>query len=134
MKSANIYKRIMAVIIDHVIITIILLAVYSRILNLDIGQISIDTSTFLLFFTIEFGYFFLLEYYFGKTIGKKIFNLEVKNSNHQNLSLYSAFIRNILRPVDQIGFYLLGFIAIVFTPKSQRIGDIMAKSYVVEKL
>jgi len=43
-----------------------------------------------------------------------------------------AFLRNLLRPVDAIGFYLLGFIVAISSKENLRIGDRVARTVVAE--
>ncbi|MBU0647707.1 RDD family protein [Patescibacteria group bacterium] len=133
---AHIFKRILAVVIDHLIVITLLTLVYTEILHPDFDQSSIilNYTEYLILFTINFIYFFALESIFGKTIGKKIFNLEIRGTHGKKADIYQTFIRNLIRPIDFIGFYLLGFIFVVYTPHNQRIGDLAAKTVVVESI
>jgi uncharacterized RDD family membrane protein YckC len=42
-------------------------------------------------------------------------------------------VRNVLRLLDAIGFYLLGFFVAVFSPARRRIGDYAAQTVVLEQ-
>lgn len=131
---ANIFKRILAVTIDHLIINIALLFLYFQFLAPTADQILINNNTYLIFLLFNFLYFFILEAIYHKTIGKKIFNLKVVSSGGKTASWTQILIRNMLRPIDFIGFYLLGFIFVALTAKSQRVGDLLAKTKVVENV
>jgi uncharacterized RDD family membrane protein YckC len=72
-------------------------------------------------------YFVLLEGALGATVGKFVLRLRVVGRNGELCSLGAAFTRNILRFVDWLPlFYILGAVAILTSPKRQRIGDRLA--------
>jgi uncharacterized RDD family membrane protein YckC len=127
---AHIFFRIFAIVLDHVIISSILLIIYQYYFHQSLNNITLDNTTFIYFVIISFLYFILLESIFGKTIGKKIFNIEVQKTNGTKPTFFNILLRNLIRPIDMIGFYLLGFILIVFSPSSQRLGDMLAGTYV----
>lgn len=79
------------------------------------------------------GYFILLEWLWnGQTIGKRLFKLRVINEDGSPAGFTAVLIRNLLRLVDFLpGFYGLGVLVIVLSPKSQRLGDLAAGTYVV---
>jgi uncharacterized RDD family membrane protein YckC len=131
-QPANIYKRILAVIIDHLLVNYLLFLIATKFFGLDPANLSLSWSLFLIFSLINFAYFFLLEAVFAKTLGKKIFNLEVRTTQGERLTLAGAFWRNLLRPIDFIGFYFVGIIFIASTDLSQRLGDLAAHTYVAE--
>lgn len=78
-------------------------------------------------------YFILLEWLWnGQTIGKRAFKLRVINEDGSPAQFTAVLIRNLLRLVDFIpAFYGVGVLVIVLSPKSQRLGDLAAGTYVV---
>jgi len=78
-------------------------------------------------------YFILLEWLWnGQTIGKRAYKLRVINEDGSPARFTQVLIRNLLRLVDFLpGFYGLGVLVIVISPKSQRLGDLAAGTYVV---
>jgi uncharacterized RDD family membrane protein YckC len=78
-------------------------------------------------------YFILLEWLWnGQTIGKRIFKLRVINEDGSPARFSAVLIRNLLRLVDFLpAFYGAGVLVIVLSPKSQRLGDFAAGTYVV---
>lgn len=132
-RPANIFKRVIAVMIDHAILLIGLYTIYTQIWQGDVNNVAINTNQFLIFIAITVGYFLLLEWLFHKTIGKKIMGLKVVRITGQSPDLLSALIRNIVRPIDFIGFYLLGLIFITYSDLNQRLGDMIAGTYVIEE-
>ncbi len=133
-KPANIFRRIGAIVIDTILMLIIMIIIYQYFLDKNIDVITLDGYTYIYFLAIYFFYFFIFESIFQKTVGKKIFNLEILRSDNKKPGVLDIFIRNLLRPLDMIGFYLLGFIFIVFTNKNQRFGDLIANTYVIRSI
>lgn len=115
------YKRALAFTIDYVILFFPLLPIL-----INFEDKNAQFYTFLLvnvLITIE-------EMIFKKTIGKKIFKLEIKSSEDNNVELtkIQIFKRNITRvliPFD----YLIALV----DKQERRIGDIFAKTVVIRK-
>ena len=133
-RPAFIFSRLAAVVIDHLLLFVLMIMIYQHIFHGDINNIQLDMRLYIYFFLINFLYFFLFELFFQKTVGKKILNIQVITVDHQKPKLLNIFLRNLLRPIDMIGFYLIGLIFIVFTPLDQRLGDIFGQTYVVNSL
>jgi uncharacterized RDD family membrane protein YckC len=77
-------------------------------------------------------YSFLLEGFFGRTLGKEVMGIYVRSADGAPCGLRRALLRNLLRPVDAIGFYLLGFIVAISSKENLRIGDRVARTVVAE--
>ena len=69
----------------------------------------------------------------GGTFGKGIVKIRVVNEDGEHLSLNAAIVRNILRPVDAIFFYLVGGVFALASPLGQRLGDRAAHTVVVRR-
>jgi uncharacterized RDD family membrane protein YckC len=78
-----------------------------------------------------FAYLWILEATFGSTVGKAIVGIGVVNNSERH-SLAASAIRNLLRVVDGLGFYLVGTLVAVCSKFRRRIGDVCAGTYVVE--
>ena len=88
----------------------------------------------LVFLFVIFAYFILMEAYAGWTVGKKVLGLRVVDSDGNNIGLLKSVIRNLLRVVDGLPtMNILGVILIALSPRGQRFGDRIAKTFVVEK-
>lgn len=88
----------------------------------------------IVFLVIFIIYFSTLEWLTGQTIGKKIVGIRVIGQvDRGNPSFISALARNVLRYVDYIPylFPIIGVVLILATKKRQRLGDLVAKTYVV---
>ncbi len=86
----------------------------------------------LVFLVIILAYFILMEAYVGWTVGKKVLHMRVVNQEGQKIGLSRSATRNLLRIVDGLpAFNILGMVLIGSSPRGQRFGDRVAKTYVV---
>ncbi len=79
-----------------------------------------------------FVYMWLLEAVFGATLGKAIIGIRVMNESHHS-DLSASAIRNALRLVDSLGFYLIGTLVASCSSMRRRLGDICAGTLVIVK-
>jgi uncharacterized RDD family membrane protein YckC len=82
--------------------------------------------------TVLFLYLWILEGWFGATLGKVIVGIRVARITTRG-ALSASAIRNALRIVDGIGFYLVGAVVAGCSRLRQRLGDILAGTVVVEE-
>ena len=76
----------------------------------------------------------VMEGLFGATVGKLFLGLRVVKIDRRPSGWTRVFIRSIFRVIDGLPiFYLLGIIVVMVTPKSQRLGDLVAGTVVVAK-
>ena len=86
----------------------------------------------LAFLFIIFAYFILMEAYVGWTMGKRILSMRVVDITGHKIGIVKSLIRNLLRLVDGLpGLNILGVILIASSPRGQRFGDRIARTYVV---
>lgn len=141
---ANLGSRIVAIIIDLIILSLVvviialplgLLAGLSAIGNptqLFVARIAFFVSFMVLNVLVWLLYFTYFEGTSGQTLGKKIMGIKVVKENGDQPSFMDALIRTILRIIDGIAFYLVGFIVILVSEKKQRLGDMAAGTIVVD--
>src|SRR5438309_4176912 len=79
-----------------------------------------------------FVYLWLFEAAFECTLGKAIVGLRVVRTKNRG-KLAACAIRNALRLVDGFGFYLVGALVAACSGLRQRVGDIVAGTFVVEE-
>lgn len=72
-------------------------------------------------------YYALCEWRWGATLGKQALGLQVVSSTGSGLSINSAVVRNLLRPVDA----LVGLPVMLASASRRRIGDRLARTVVV---
>jgi len=139
---AGVGNRIVAIIIDHVIIGLItlLLAIPLGLQMFTAAATGmVDPVAYLgsmvglwaLSLVLWLAYFTYMEGSSGQTLGKRLLRIKVVKENGKPLTYVDAFVRTLLRIVDGMFAYLIGFIVIVATDKKQRVGDMAAGTIVV---
>jgi uncharacterized RDD family membrane protein YckC len=76
-------------------------------------------------------YFVVMEALFGATVGKLLLKLRVVKADGSLIGWREAIVRNVLRIVDGLALYLVGFIVVCVTEKRQRVGDMAAGTFVI---
>src|SRR5256885_16401056 len=78
-------------------------------------------------------YFVLLEWLWnGQTIGKRWFGLRVITEDGSPAPFTAVLVRNLMRAVDFLpALYGIGVFVIIVSPRSQRLGDLAAGTFVV---
>jgi len=87
-----------------------------------------------LFVFMDFiGYFVLCEMLWnGRSIGKRAAGIRVVRVAGGPVGFFPSLVRNLLRLVDLLpSLYLAGILAILVTPKNQRLGDLAAGTLVI---
>ena len=82
--------------------------------------------------TLLFLYGSLLEAAWGATLGKAMVGIRVVGTRQGRLFSACA-VRNVLRIVDGLGFYLVGTVVAACSAARQRVGDIYARTAVIEE-
>ena len=82
---------------------------------------------------VMLAYFILAEAMLGSTLGKLVAQIKVENGTGQRITLLASTIRNLMRLIDAIGFYLVGAISVIVTKRCQRLGDLAAGTVVVRR-
>jgi uncharacterized RDD family membrane protein YckC len=128
---ANVGYRILAFCIDFLIYCLI-----SMVFGIFFGKPHEDGLGFsltglpaLLMVIIAFGLWPISEGLSGQTIGKRIFNIKVVDTNYKRIGIGPAFGRFFLGIVDYI--FLVGIVIALINKKNQRIGDMAASTIVV---
>ena len=82
--------------------------------------------------TMYFLYGWLLEAIWGATLGKAMVGIRVVGAR-QGRSFSACAVRNVLRIVDGFGFYLVGTVVAACSAARQRVGDMYARTAVIEE-
>ncbi len=85
-----------------------------------------------LLLVVGLAYHWLLEGLAGATLGKVAMGLRVVGPSGRHCGLKPSLVRNLLRLVDGLGFYLVGLLVAIFSRKRQRTGRSPGKTVVVE--
>ena len=82
---------------------------------------------------LTIAYFTIAEGATGRSIGKALLGLEVCGVDGRRATWKQAFLRNVLRIVDEMpmALYLVGLAFILLGPRLQRLGDRLARTLVV---
>ena len=132
---AGLGTRALAQVLDMLIVTGILVAVYFVAVAVSLasvvpGQLIAILGTFV----VIFGYFWVSEsLWSGQTVGKKAFRLRAVGDRGEPLTFAQAGIRNIVRIVDFLPYaYGVGLIVLFVNGKGKRLGDLAAGTIVVK--
>ena len=87
----------------------------------------------ILWFLLGFAYYVVLEATVGATVGKLFLGMRVTKTDGAPVGWGASFIRNLLRVVDGIAFYLVASILVWNSPERQRLGDRLASTVVVRR-
>ena len=135
-------RRILAIIVDGIMIGLPtgLIAAMLGVISSGAGEVSaslegvVGLFAALISVALYLGYYVLMEGYLGQTLGKMLLGIKVVREDDGGIpGVKAAAIRTVLRIVDGIGSYLVGFIAVLASAKNQRLGDMAAHTLVVRK-
>src|SRR6266576_3519891 len=139
LENAGIPLRFVAVVLDALIVLAPLFVVvglmsgsgYRREFN---GQtnvgIDLSGSAFLLLLALGLGYYIVCEAATGATLGKRMVGIRVVGEDGEHVTFGAAVVRNLLRAIDALFFYLIGFVSALLSTRGQRLGDRAARPIV----
>ncbi|GGA82795.1 RDD family protein [Ornithinibacillus halotolerans] len=139
---AGLGSRSAAMIIDQLLILAANLIIYLLFLFINLADLFFYSGSWapiaiatVIIFLINWGYFFIAEYFFGgRTVGKKLIGIRVIQENGHSTTLLSSLIRNLLRIIDMLPVgYFVGMLFVFFHSKHKRLGDIVAGTIVVHE-
>ncbi|WP_217586320.1 RDD family protein [Lentibacillus saliphilus] len=137
---AGLGSRAAALIIDQLILYIVTLLLLIPSLFVIGADVFIDSLwpvaiLFIVLFVINYGYFFIAEYFYaGRTVGKRLMGIRVIQENGHSITLLSSFIRNLIRLIDALPTgYFIGIMMIFLHPQHKRLGDLAAGTIVVHE-
>lgn len=95
----------------------------------------VSTGMFLVaIFFIDWTYFGFSEAFFrGKTLGKHLFGLRVFQEQGYPATMWGALLRNFVRAADNLSLWGVGFVSMVVSGRFRRLGDLVAKTVVIEE-
>jgi uncharacterized RDD family membrane protein YckC len=130
LKIAGVGERLVAIIIDYLVLIGVTIIV-----SILVNQFKISQNTQLIIWAIYsvvlFLYHFFSEWLLkGQSIGKKYKKIKVIHHSGQQASVMQLLVRNLIRIVDS--FYGLGLLVIFISKKSQRLGDLASGTMVVK--
>ena len=78
-------------------------------------------------------YFVLLEYFFKQSIGKFLFRIKVAKLDQSNLTIVDLIKRHLLDILELVLVSPIAFFSIMVSKNHQRLGDMLAKTTVIDK-
>lgn len=95
--------------------------------------VNIGGKALLFLIAIGVGYYVVCEAAGGATLGKRMVGIRVVGEDGERVTFGPAFVRNVLRLVDALFFYLVGFLFALTSARGQRLGDRAAHTIVVRR-
>ncbi len=134
--------RLLAYLLDFVFRAALLFAMYLAVIVgalAGLGGISVGMFLLMIFF-VDWAYYGISEGFFrGKTIGKFVFGLRVIQEEGYPVTLWGALLRNIVRAGDSMPFYFIfpfygaAFVTMLAAGRFRRLGDLVARTVVIEE-
>ena len=90
-------------------------------------------KTFLLLVSLGVAYYVVCEAATGATLGKRMVGIRVVGEDGERLTFGAALVRNLIRIVDSLFFYFVGFMFALTSKRGQRLGDRAAHTIVVRR-
>lgn len=132
-RNVGVGLRFVAVLIDGILLGILAYLMAAVTGGTTATGFELQGAPAFLFFLLSFVYYWLLETYLGGTPGKLVLGMRVVMEDGSPITLAASLIRNLLRIIDGLFAYLVGAIFIWTSPQKQRLGDRLAKTFVVKK-
>ena len=133
MQGVGVGRRAVAIIIDMIVLGIIGWALGMAMGGATSTGFNLSGAPALIWFLIAMAYYVVMEVQMGGSLGKLALGLKVVKEGGEKIDWQASIIRNILRIVDGLFFYLVGAIIVWVSQKKQRLGDIVAHTLVVPK-
>jgi uncharacterized RDD family membrane protein YckC len=136
MSYVSVGRRFVAYLIDVIILGLVTAPFGSYDFDNGTASYRVVGAPFLLQQLVWIAYFVILEATLGATLGKLALGIRVLRADGTKLDWGASIVRNILRIVDAIPYfipYLLGAILVWTSPTRQRLGDRAASTIVVRK-
>ena len=132
--KTNLKKRIIATLLDY---SLFLLAIYLYLMlfghDNDEGGKTVNGLLALVIPLVWFIYFVVVEAIYGATFGHQGLDLKVLTIDRKKIEFTQALKRHLLDPIDIFFYGIPAIVAIKNSDKHQRLGDMWAKTIVVDK-
>jgi uncharacterized RDD family membrane protein YckC len=130
-KSAAPIKRFIAVVLDLMIISVLMIIISPVIgpsPELQTGQIKPDRATIIIG-VISYLYFMIFQILFDGTPGKLIVRIKIVRTDTDRPSILQHAVRTICYPLS--GIFCIGFLMIIFTGDRRGLHDLIAGTRVI---
>lgn len=123
--------RFVAVVVDTVVLFVLGYLIAALTGSTTASGFSMQGAPAMVWFLVGLAYFVVLEAEYGQTVGKRLTGIEVRTDAGESLDYQASLVRNVLRAVDGLFFYLVGAVFIYLSDDEQRIGDRVGDTVVV---
>jgi uncharacterized RDD family membrane protein YckC len=129
-------RRTVAIIIDGLLLSAVVAGLFFALASHHGSTYSLSGGKAILFYAVAIFfpllYHSILEGSSGATLGKAIAGVRVRNKDGGRAGFGRALVRNILRIIDGLFYYLVGWIiAMASGPRRTRLGDMVGGTVVV---
>ena len=128
-------RRIVATMLDGLVLGLLYrlsVAILGGHYDSDVDLTRLTSKAGLGWVVVALVYYVLLEGLFGRTVGKLVTGIRVIDAKTgRTPGLFTVLIRTLLRVIDGIGGYLLGWIVVVCNDRRRRLGDMAADTLVI---
>jgi uncharacterized RDD family membrane protein YckC len=141
-ENAGIALRFVAVLLDSVIVLLPLVILVGLLTGGGYAEsgngyanagVYVGGNALLLMLALGLVYYVVCEAATGMTLGKRMVGIRVVAEDGEHVTLVAAIVRNLLRLVDALFFYFVGFLFAVTSFRGQRLGDRAAHTMVVRR-
>jgi uncharacterized RDD family membrane protein YckC len=128
-------RRIVATMLDGLVLGLLYrlsVAILGGHYDSDVDLTRLTSKAGLGWVVVALLYYVLLEGLFGRTVGKLVTGIRVIDAKTgRTPGLFTVLVRTLLRVIDGIGGYLLGWIVVVLNDRRRRLGDMAADTLVI---
>lgn len=128
-------RRIVATILDGIVLGLLYrlsTAIFGGHYKSDLDFTRLTSKAGLGWVVVALLYYMLFEGLLGRTVGKLVTGIRVIDARTgQTPGMFTVFLRTVLRVIDGIGGYLLGWIIALLNSRRRRLGDIAADTLVI---
>lgn len=132
MEHVGVGLRAVATLIDTALLFVIGYLIALATGGVTTGGFHLQGVPFAIWIVVALSYYIVLEGLSGATLGKRLIGLKVvRLEGDAPLDWQTSIVRNLLRLVDGLFFYLVAAIAVWTSGSKQRLGDRVAGTVVV---
>jgi uncharacterized RDD family membrane protein YckC len=128
-------RRIVATILDGIVLGLLYrasVAAFGGHYDSDLDFTRLTSKAGLGWVVVALLYYVLLEGLFGRTVGKLVTGIRVIDAKTgRTPGLFTVLVRTLLRVIDGIAGYLLGWIVVICNDRRRRLGDMAADTLVI---
>jgi uncharacterized RDD family membrane protein YckC len=132
MEAVGVGRRAVAIIIDTIVLGILGYLIAALTGQTSEAGFNMSGAPAFLWMFVALGYYIVMEKLRGATLGKMAMSLKVVKQDGSALDWQASVVRNVLRIIDGIFFYLVGAIVVWVSKGKQRLGDMAAHTLVVK--